>query len=274
MKLKDYVIPQNGLDGGADPEDLAQYSLKNFDLKAFQLTQQPEPAPILAPAEHHPYTPEADILSPPPPAAPALWSPAPEQPTAPSFAPAANPAPIEPPTQFAMDPADVKFGVHFDLQTVAYSPLAPAESWKLPRWVITTVGLFFGSAAVLTLACCVVLLRDAKPAPPEQVAAPTAPVVTTPVAPVAAAAPAPAATNRAAVPQSSPAIAKLMRDDAPPARRVVVSRHPSVVRRQVYGARRVASKSASPAVEAQETETASRRPPQDALDKLLGESTL
>ena len=53
MKLKDYEIPQYGLPEGQAQEDLEQYSLKNFDLKAYQLTQkQPDPDPI--PAPYHP----------------------------------------------------------------------------------------------------------------------------------------------------------------------------------------------------------------------------
>jgi hypothetical protein len=79
----------------------------------------------------------------------------------------------------------------------------------------------------------------------------------------------PNSADRAAVEHS--ATANLMRDDSALGHRIIaVSRHPSVVRRQVYGQRRVASKSTSPSAAAQENETATPRP-QDALDKLLAE---
>lgn len=259
MKLKDYEMPQYGMDGGADAEDLKQYSLKNFDLKTYQLTQTaPDPPPMAAP--YVPALPEPE--------------PSTEQPNEPSFSAAPHPVETElnPP---ALAPYDVQFGAHFSLQTVSYSPLSPAEPWKLPRWVVASVGIFFGSAAVLTLAVCVALLRDPKPAPTAEVAVPPAAVATTITAP----APRPAAeVARAAAPpvvrHSAPPTTSAMRNDSAPARRVVVSRHPSVVRRQSYRSRRVASKSSSPSLASQETETASRRPPPDALDQLLGESSL
>jgi len=248
VKLKDY-----------DPEDLKQYSLKNFDLRTYRLTQTaPEPAPMAAP--YVPALPEPE--------------PSPAQPNEPSFSPAPNPVETElnPP---ALAPYDVQFGAHFSLQTVSYSPLSPDEPWKLPRWVVASVGIFFGSAAVLTLAVCVALLRDAKPAPTAEAAVPPAPVATT-IAPPAL--PPPADVARAAGPavvrHPVPATATVMRNVAAPPHRIVVSRHPSVVRRQSYRSRRVASKSSSPSLAAQETETASRRPPPDALDQLLGESSL
>jgi len=121
----------------------------------------------------------------------------------------------------------------------------------------------------------VALLRDAKPAPTAEAAVPPAPVATT-IAPPAL--PPPADVARAAGPavvrHPVPATATVMRNVAAPPHRIVVSRHPSVVRRQSYRSRRVASKSSSPSLAAQETETASRRPPPDALDQLLGESSL
>src|SRR5207249_750557 len=135
---------------------------------------------------------------------------------------------------------------------------SPPQQWKLPRWVVTMLGLFFGSAAVLTLALCVVLLRDPKAAPTGQLPVPTAPV---------------AATSAPPVRPSGPATANLMHDDSALGHRMVVSRHPSVIRRQIYDPRRVAHKTTSSSVAPQETETASARPPQDALDKLLSESS-
>lgn len=194
MKLKDYVIPQYGLDDGAGQEELGQYSLKSFDLKTFQVTgKQPDPV--------------------------------------------------------VLDPGEVRFGPHFTLQQPLYIPPSASQSWKMPRWVLTMVGLFFGSAALLTVAVCVVLLRDAK-------------------APATEPSPVPAA------PATASATASAMHAAAPPVRRIVVSRHPSVVRRQLRGARRVASKSASSSPAPQELETASSRPPKDALDQLLSESSL
>jgi hypothetical protein len=50
--------------------------------------------------------------------------------------------------------------------------------------------------------------------------------------------------------------------------RIVVSRQSKFVRRQTYHPRRIADRTPG------ETETASSRPPQDALDKLLAGSTL
>jgi hypothetical protein len=297
VKLKDYEIPQYGLGDGSDQEDLKQYSLKNFDLKAFQLAQQqPDPAPILAPCE--PSLPTQETDSPGPLAAApeepsahqphqSQWSSTLEQPNEPSFSHAPSPVETEL-NQPALDPSEVQFGAHFSLQTVSYTPLSPPQQWKVPRWVITMVGLFFGSAAVLMIAFCVVLLRDPKAAPTGQPEVPTAVVATTPAAPTQPAstspmnkAPgdvvrAPSARAPEATTKRDPAArtANLMHDDAMLGHRSVVSRHPSVVRRQVYGARRVASTGASSSVEAQETETASRRPAPDALDKLLGESSL
>jgi hypothetical protein len=178
---------------------------------------------------------------------------------------AAAPDPVQSElNQLAFDPGDVQFGPHFNLQPLSYRPFSQPEPWKMPRWVVTMVGIFFGSAAVLALVFCVVLLRDPKAAPTAQMAVPTTPVATTPAAPVTRAAPAPA----------PPPTANLMHDDSAPGHRIVVSRHPSIVRRQVYGPRRVAPRSTSSSVAPQETETASRRPPQDDLDKLLSGSSL
>lgn len=301
MKLRDYEIPQYGPgDGLLGQEDLEQYSLKNFDLKAYQLSQQaPDPAPIPAPCESF-LRPEADGPSPlaavreapsPNPLDPNPWSAPREQPNEPGFGHAPDPVQAAP-SQLALQPYDVQFGAHFTLQTFSYTPLSPAQKWKIPRWVVTMVGVFFGSAAVLTLACCVVLLRDPKPAAPEPSAVTTAPVATTAAAPapssspanrapgeVARAASAPATqtttkgplADRAAVRHPSPSTASVMRDDS--RHRIVASRHPSAVRRQSYRPRRVASTSESSSVAAQETE-APRRPPQDELDKLLSESSL
>lgn len=290
MKLKDYEIPQYGLAEGQDQEDLEQYSLKNFDLKAYQLNQkQLDLDPIPAPC--HPSLLEQQTGSPNPlaaaPEAPSpnqlplnAWSATPVQPAEQSFPHAPDPVQTElnPP---ALDSYDVQFGAHFNLQTVSYNPLSPAESWKLPRWVVTMVGLFFGSAAVLALAFCVVLLRDPKAAPTAPLAVPTAPVATAAAAPAqrSSGSDQETATKRASadpavVRHSGPATANLMHDDSKLGHRIVVSRHPSVVRRQIYGPRRVASKSPSPSVATEETETASRRPPKDALDQLLSESSL
>ena len=247
MKLKDYAIPQYGLADGADPADLAQYSLKNFDLEAYQRAQEPPANPV------------------------------------PMVAPPANPIQTVP-SQLAVAPSDVQFGLHFNLQQPLYIPPSPSQSWKLPRWVILTVGLFFGSAAVLTFACCIVLLRDPKPAPTAQLAAPTPPVASAAAAqaqprtssPTSQASPdvrrAPSAHAQATTTRREPAPAR--HDASALPHRTVVSRNPSVVRRQSYGTRRVASKSTSPAEAAQEPETASRRPPKDALDQLLSESAL
>ncbi len=296
MKLKDYEIPHYGLNGGLDPEDLDQYSLKNFDLKAYRLSQQqPDPEPLVAPCDPSLFEQHTDSTAPretpsPDPPSPTTWSATPEPPDEPGFSHAPNPVHMEP-NPYALDPADVQFGPHFNLQTVAFTPLSPAQSWKIPRWVVGMVGLFFGSAAVLMIAFCVVLLRDPNPAPTGPASVPTAAVATTSVAAPArpasssttSAAPAvvaPAASAAkagpaaAAVRHSGPATASLTQDDAALGHRFVVSRHRSVVRRQLYGPRRVASKSTSPSVAAQETETTSRRPPQDALDQLLSESSL
>jgi hypothetical protein len=280
--------------------------LKNFDLKAYQLTQkQPDPVPMPAPCD--PYLRKRETDSPSPVAAAQeapspdqlymnAWSSTQEQPNEQSFSHAPNPVQTEL-KQFAPDLCDVQFGPHFNLQTVSYNPLSSAQPWTMPRWVVTMVGLFFGSAAALTLAFCVVLLRDPKPAPAGQSAAPTARVATTPAAPAqrgssspmnkapsdvprAASAPDQETTikghlaDRAAVRDSGPATAHLMHDDSALGHRIVVSRHPSFVRRQIDGPRRVVSSSTSSSKEPQETETASRRPPQDALDKLLSESSL
>ena len=225
------------------PEDLEQYSLKNFDLEAFQLAQQqPEPAPI--------------------PEAPSPPIPQPyeyEQ----SFSPAPNPVQTEP-YQPAPAPCDVQFGMHFNLQQPLYMPPSPSQSWKMPRWVFATVGLFFGSAVVLMIVLCVALLRDPKPAVAEQPAVPVAAVATTSPAPPAPPVVSPPVTRAPSAPVQ-----------ATTAKRIVVSsRQPSVVRRQVYRTRRVASRSASASLEPQETETAPKRPPKDALDQLLGESAL
>jgi hypothetical protein len=240
-------------------EDLEQYSLKNFDLKAYQLAQsQPEPAlPMAAPYE--PYLPE-----------PALAEPAhlPE-PAALSLAPSPLPIAMSPPV---LAPSDVQFGAHFTLQTVSYNPLAPSQPWKLPRWVIAMVGLFFGSAAILTIATCVVLLRDPKPAPVAEVAVPTAAVATTPVATTPVAAKTSAVAKTSAAP-ASPSVTRAAPATAAVRTRTVVSRHPSVVRRQLYGPRRVVARSMPSAAEAQDTEPAPKRP-KDALDQLLSESSL
>lgn len=248
MKLKAY-----------GQEDLEQYSLKNFDLKAYQLAQsQPEPAlPIAAPSE--PYVPEPETLSP----API------------GVAPSPLPFEMSPP---ALAASDVQFGAHFTLQTVSYNPLAPAQPWKLPRWVIAAVGLFFGSAALLTIVTCVVLLRDPKPGPVADVAVPTAAVTTTAAVATTAAAPAQPSVTRAApaaaaVRHSGPALANLIHNDAALPHRIVVPRHPSVVRRTSYGPRHVAARSTASAVEAPEGEPAPKRP-KDALDQLLSESSL
>jgi len=258
VKLKDYEIPQYGLGDGPGQEDLGQYSLKNFDLKAYQLTQQqPDLAPVPA------FVAAA-------PEAPALWSATPEPPIEQSFVPAPNPPQTEP-NQPAADLFDVQFGAHFNLQTVSFTPLSPAQSWKLPRWVIMTAGLFFGSAALMMIVACVVLLRDPHPAPTAPLAVAAAPVVTTPVAPVQTRAP---INKPAPAPQIAPKTANLIHDNSALPHRTVVSRHPTVVRRQSYGSRRVASKSPSSSEAPQETETVTRRPPKDALDQLLGESVL
>jgi hypothetical protein len=163
----------------------------------------------------------------------------------------------------APDHCEVQFGQHFTLLQPLYTP--QPETWKIPRWVVAMVGLFFGSAAVLTVATCVVLLRDQKPAPAQPLAVPTAPVAMT--AAVAATPPRPSSSP----PTTRPAA---VHDDSAPARRIIVSRHPSAVRRQLHGPRRIASRSTSSSVALQETEPAPRRPPQDPLDKLLGESSL
>lgn len=270
---------------GLDQEDLEQYSLKNFDLKAFQRAQeQPAPAPIPGPNDFDLLKQEAASPSPLA-AAPEAASPAPpfgnpwtstlEQPNGHDFSPTPNPIQNElsPP---ALAPCDVQFGPHFSLQTISYDPYSRSQQWKLPRWVVTMLGLFFGSATVLTIAFCVVLLRDPKPAPTAQPTAQPA-VATAPVAatnnapgPVTAAASAPAQAVR----PSAPAPANLKHDDSALPHRSVVSRHPSVIRRQIDGPRRVAHKTTSSSVAPQETETASTRPPPDPLDKLLGESSL
>jgi len=234
-------------------EDLEQYSLKNFDLKAYQLAQsQPEPAlPMAAPYES--YLPE------------------PAQLAEPALSPAPSPLPIamSPPV---LAPSDVQFGAHFTLQTVSYNPLAPSQPWKLPRWVIAMVGLFFGSAAILTIATCVVLLRDPKPAPVAEVAVPTPAVATTPVATTPVAAKTSAVAKTSAAP-ASPSVTRAAPATAAVRTRTVVSRHPSVVRRQLYGPRRVVARSMPSAAEAQDTEPAPKRP-KDALDQLLSESSL
>lgn len=228
MKLKDYEIPQYGLEDGAGPESLGQYSLKNFDLKTFQVTGK-LPEPVV-------------------------------------------PEPVVP------DPGEVRFGPHFSLQQPLYIPPSPSQSWKMPRWVVTMVGLFFGSAALLTVAVCVVLLRDPKAPATEPLAAPAVPtaaaVATTSAAATSAAPARPVSPPplKPAAPATASATASAMHTASPPVRRIVVSLHPSVVRRQLRGARRVASKSSSPAP--QELESASSRPPKDALDQLLGESSL
>jgi len=237
VKLKDYEIPQYPLDGGLDQqEDLARYSLKNFDLSAVAAT--PEALPP-SPVDPNPWgaTPE-------PP--PKQWT---------------EPAPQE--------PWDVQFGAHFNLQTVSYVPPSPTQPWKLPRWVITTVGLFFGSAAVLMVAFCVVLLRDPTPAPTAPSSVPTPSFATTSAAPAPSAPSSPAETRAAPAPARQTIVA---RHDVPARGHRIVSRHPSVGRRQSYGPRHVASKSTSAASD--ETETVTRPPPRDALDQLLSESSL
>jgi len=262
VKLKDYEIPQYGLNDGANQEDLEQYSLKNFDLKAYQLSQQqPDPEPIAGPCEPYLFTSQIDSAS------PLAAARAQEQPIEPSFSQPPNPAQTElaPP---AAAPYEVQFGQHFTLLQPLYTPFSQPETWKIPRWVIATVGLFFGSAAVLTVATCVVLLRDPKPAPTEPLAAPTPPVAMT--APVTATSAAPA-QHRPSPPMTK---APAAHDNSALAHRFVVSRHPSVVRRQIHGPRRVASRSTSSSVALQEMEPAVSRPPQDALDKLLGESSV
>ncbi len=255
MKLKDYEIPQYGSNDGLPPDDLEQYSLKNFDLKAYQLTQsQPDAAPMAA------------FCAPEPP------------PPAESFPPVADPVRSEP-SPLALEPYDVQFGAHFNLQQPLYVAASPSQSWKLPRWVVATVGLFFASAAVLTISVCVVLLRGPSAPPTAQAAVPAAPVATTsaaPARPAGAGSPAskaPVAVTRAPS-APHPPTANLMHVDLARGPRVVVSRHPSVVRRQPYGPRRVAARSASSPVAPEETETANRRPPKDALDQLLSESAL
>lgn len=239
-----------GLTVGANQEDLEPYSLKSFDLQAQQPSQQqPDPEPIPAPSEPSVFTPPAmeQSFSPPPSPVQTEWSP---------------PAP---------ETIDVHFGQHFTLLQPLYTPFSQSEPWKMPRWVIATVGLFFGSAAVFAVATCVVLLRDPKPAPTEPLAVPTAAVaVTAPIA-VAATSPAPARPTISAPITKAPGV---VHNNAALPHRVVASRQPTVVRRQFHGPRRVASRSTSSSEALQETETVSRRPPQDALDKLLGESSL
>jgi hypothetical protein len=139
------------------------------------------------------------------------------------------------------------------------------------------VGLFFASAAVLTFAFCVVLLREPKAAPTAEAAAPaTAPVAATAAAAAPSGASAPASKAAANVTHAAPAAApKPMHDGAALRHRVVASRHRSVVRRHVYGPRRLVSRGTASSVAAQEPEAASRRPPpRDALDQLLSESSL
>lgn len=116
-------------------KDLKQYSLKNFGLNAYQLTQkEPDPDPI--PNRSDPYLLTQQTDSPP---AAAREAPSPNQ--LQSFIHALNPVPTGR-SELAPELCDVKFGAHFNLQTVSYHPLSPAQSWKIPRWVVTTVGLF------------------------------------------------------------------------------------------------------------------------------------
>jgi hypothetical protein len=203
----------------------------------------------------------------PPPPVSAAPAPAvvPETPPAPQpdpwGAPAHTPAPVYEEPHLVLSPSDVQFGGTFDHQ-LAYNPFMPQEAPKVPRWLIATMGTFFGVAAVLMVVVLVALLRDPKPAPPtvQLVVPPPAPVATAPVAPAPSAAP----VVKAPAPE--------VRPEPAVAQRVAVSRHPAVVRRPSYGSRRIAHQGerSSPA---SEESAPSRPPPQDDLDRLLSQSS-
>jgi hypothetical protein len=268
--------------------------LENFDPEAFQRSQaQPDPviascptpspevanpwlaaAPVTPPAQQafvNPWNsaPEPVVAAvapePPPAQVPSVnpWNPAPEAPTEQSFSP--PPVAVDEPHQLVLNPSDVQFSPLFE-QPLSYNPFTPAQpSWKIPRWLMAAAGIFFGSAAILMITLFVVLLRDPKPAPPTvQLVVPTAPVATvTPTPPPAPAAP---VAQKAPVQAEAPAL--------PHRVAVAVSRHPAFVRRPSYGSRRSARESEGSPVASEETPTPRSKPPQDELDKLLGQSSL
>jgi hypothetical protein len=193
------------------------------------------------------------------------WNSAPAQVNEQSFSQALSAIPDEA-HLLVLNPSDVQLSPHFE-QPLSYNPFSPPqESWKIPRWLIASMAIFFGSAAVLMVVLCVVLLRDPKPAPPTvQLVVPTAPVATAPVTP-------PPPTKAPA----APVIHKTPIQEVPSAlpHRVAVSRHPAFVRRPTYGSRRIAHESEGSSVASEETEKPRSRPPQDDLDKLLTQSSL
>lgn len=310
MKLKDYDISQYGPGDDLDSGDLHQYNLKNFDLKAYrrdQERQDPDHLKQYDPKNFDPMVdrsnegftssaqalvaavnPEASHDSIPG----EMANPVPsgynpyllKQETAPSATQDELNRPV-------LDPCEVQISPNFYLQTLSCdgNPFSPPQPWKMPRWAVAMIGLFFGSAAALTLTFCVVLLRESKAAPQAQLVAP-APLATTsarPVEPsansvdVSRAVSANQKTNiqnapvdRAAVRPSGTAVPRPTHDDSALAHRVAVSRHPAFVRRSSHGSRRIAHNSEGASAAREEGETASSRPAQDDLDKLLGASAL
>jgi hypothetical protein len=268
-----------------------EFDLKNFDLNNFDPmlgAQEASPDPIPSPWESPPsansvpapVNPEGWNLAPAP-VNPEPWSPAPApvDPEGWNLAPPpANPEPWNSaPAPLVIEPdfGQAPSGVQNELNhlALAYNPFT-APAWKAPRWLIATIGVFFGSAAIVMVTLCVVLLRDPKAPPPTvQLVVPTAPAVPTVTTTVATTSATPAPPSE--VSRAAPAIQKTpMNDGAALGYRVAVSRHPAPVRRQTYGSRRITHKSErSPAAD-EEPETRSSRPPQDALDKLLAESAL
>jgi hypothetical protein len=162
-------------------------------------------------------------------------------------------------------------GPDLALPGLGYNPFSPSpQAWSLPRWFLVTVGIFCASCTAVAITFCVVLLRGPNAAPAAQApqaSGPTAPVVATsaPVAQPTSGSPADKAPGEVAraVPEVRPTA-----PTAATSNRIVLSRQSKFVRRQTVRSHRIADRGSDA------TDTASSRPPQDALDKLLAGSTL
>jgi hypothetical protein len=298
VKLKDYILPKDGMDDVLDAAELQKYNLKNFDLSQLE----PDPIFTSAPAAVVATVNEAALAAPDPIPVPVVATPgvtstvrveparaiAPPPPSALEQELGLNVAAQESPwsdgfalgghpgsehddlSHFAMNLGDIPACVELPVTGLGYNPFSPPQqSSSLPRWILVSMGGFFVSAAALAITFCVVLLR------PSAGAAAQAPV---PAAAAVVAAPAfveqaSACTDKApaAAPRAIPApdvrapVAAIPKQVVPViAQRAVVSPQAKFIRRQAHRARRTTSAAAD------QTDAPKSRPPQDDLDRLLG----